>query len=181
MPTKTIVALGNPGTDYTRTRHNVAWLFLGHYQAVRDCSAFTESRKFLAHTTTCNNTLFLMPTTYMNASGDSVIRALTYYKHTPQEHLIVIHDDLDLRLGEYKISRNRGAAGHGGVAHITHMCGTQDYTRLRIGIDNRTDEERAQISGRDYVLGNFSSDERKSLSDLFTILIPLLDDLIIKK
>lgn len=106
------------------------------------------------------------PTTFMNLSGESVGAISSFYKINPAE-ILVVHDDLDIKLGEYKMHFNKGPKVHNGITSIENHLGTSEFWRLRIGIDNRTPELRENISGADYVLGRFNSEERILLDKVF--------------
>lgn len=135
----TIVALGNPGEKYAKTRHNVGWIVLHEIISTQALPAPYASSKFTAEVS--EGVLFgkevgvLFPTTYMNASGVSVQRYLESQKDTSL--LIVVHDEVDLPFGSIKISRGRGAGGHNGVQSIMDTCGTKDFVRIRVGIAQR--------------------------------------------
>ncbi len=146
---KVIVGLGNVGEKYVRTRHNVGFM------AVDVLSAKLGEK---------NNFIFLKPATMMNSSGLAVRKLIENYK-LKTENLYVIHDDLDLILGEYKIQWARGPKVHKGVNSIEDALGTLDFWRVRIGVDNRDPEDR--VSGEKYVLEDFSPDERKEVNLVF--------------
>jgi len=146
---KLIVGLGNPGEKYLKNRHNVGFMFVDYLE---ENKAFTSS----VH--------YLKPQTFMNKSGDEVSRKLNFYKLTPAD-LIVIHDDLDLKLGEYKIQRGKGPKVHNGVNHIEERLGSKDFWRVRLGVDARQQENRQP--GESYVLENFLPTEKEILYLLF--------------
>jgi len=110
-----IAGLGNPGKKYEKTRHNIGF-------RVIDELAKQQSGDFV----------LLKPQTFMNNSGDEVSAKVNFYKIKPAD-LWVVHDDIDLKIGEFKISRNRGSAGHKGVESIIKKLGTKDFNRIRIG------------------------------------------------
>jgi len=98
--------------------------------------------------------LLLKPQTFMNSSGSSVKAAMDYYKISACD-LIVMQDELDIKIGEYKISRDRSSAGHKGIQSIIESLGTKDFTRYRIGIES----ERADMASDSFVLADFSNEE----------------------
>jgi len=171
-----VVALGNPGEKYENTRHNVGWLALDYWLGQ---VSWKENKKFSAQLYEDGQFLFVKPLTFMNDSGLAVQKILAYYKLLPKKLglitkresdlnnvLTVIHDDLDLNFGSYKISTNAGSAGHNGVNSIINHLKTKKFTRLRIGIKNEL--LKVYIPPEKFVLSHFSGDEQKQLSDIFT-------------
>lgn len=165
---KLIVALGNPGEQYLRTRHNAGFLFLDHvvdrygiadYQA-KFKGAFTKG------TIENKDLYFLKPLTYMNLSGNSVKAICQFYKIS-SEDILVIHDDLDVPLGTIKIKKAGSSGGHNGIKSIEQCLGTQNFWRLRIGIDRPPLKEQVA----DYVLSNFTNNEIGHLADLYDLAI----------
>ena len=170
-----IVGLGNPGEQYKNARHNVGWLALDNL--LGDVK-WREDKKFNALTYEDGDFLFVKPLTFMNNSGQAVQKILNYYKLLPKnfglinkkdadlnEVLTVIHDDLDLNFGDYKIATDSGSAGHRGVQSIIDYLKTQKFTRWRIGIKN--DLLRVHIPPDKFVLSPFSGVERERLKELF--------------
>jgi PTH1 family peptidyl-tRNA hydrolase len=144
MAMKLIVGLGNPGERYVKTRHNV-----GHM--VVDALV----KRGLPRDLVAKNT-----GVFMNSSGDAVKRLLEQYGVNTSE-LWVIHDDLDIPLGSYKIQKGKGPKVHYGINSIEETLGTDDFWRVRVGIDNREPDNR--ISGEQYVLQDFKDEEAKIL------------------
>ncbi|MCL5411942.1 MAG: aminoacyl-tRNA hydrolase [Patescibacteria group bacterium] len=140
---KLIVGLGNPGSKYKYTRHNVGFMAIDRLKTISDLS---------------KNTILYTPSTFMNESGKDVNNTATYYKVSP-ENLLVIHDDVDLALGVVKIQKGRSSAGHKGVLSIINSLGTQDFFRIRVGIGR----PESPLSVEDYVLQNFSDLEEPIL------------------
>lgn len=171
-----IVCLGNPGDQYKNSRHNAAWLLVDNL--LGDVK-WQENKKFSALTYQDGDFLFIKPQTFMNESGRSVQSVLNYYKLLPlsfgllkkkdsdlNDCLTVIHDDLDLDFGSYKIATDSTSAGNRGVQSIINYLKTKRFTRLRIGIKNEL--LRTKIPPEKFVLQNFSSEERKKLYELNT-------------
>ncbi len=133
------VGLGNPDPQYLHSRHNIGQHIIDSFVAdtyhtqLRERS-FLKSR--LYHAGHC---YFAVPTTYMNESGLAVAKLLSYYKIAPND-LYVIHDDLDIGVGEYRLQFGRGAAGHHGVESIIDQIHTNQFHRLRLGIGHPTDQ-----------------------------------------
>jgi len=145
---KLIVGLGNPGSKYHLTRHNTGYMFIDY---------------LLKNDLLDNQTKTLKPETYMNSSGNAVYKKLNFYKLT-LGNLLVVHDDLDLRLGEYKLQMARGPKLHNGIKSVEQALGSVDFWRLRLGVDNRDEENRT--SGENYVLEPFKKSELIILKDV---------------
>lgn len=139
---KLVIGLGNPGKKYQNNRHNV-----GH-QVVDKLKAQTSKRKDIVVTKT---------NIFMNDSGSYIGKLISTY-HLEPSALYIIHDDLDLPLGTWKIQYAKGPKVHGGIADIEQKLGTKDFWRIRVGIDNRNPETR--MEGEKYVLENFLPEER---------------------
>ncbi len=161
---KLIIGLGNPENEYRGTRHNAGFEFVDHFQAELQLPAFAMNKKFSAeisegHHTTLGKIILVKPQTFMNNSGSAVRTIISYYNISLSD-IMIVHDDLDIEIGHYKKSSNIRAAGHNGVQSIIDCLGTQEFTRIRIGVEalgGRT--EREQIPGDAYVLQKFSSEE----------------------
>lgn len=161
---KLIVGLGNPGKKYRNTRHNAGFILLDMLALAFNEDKWGSSDKFesliIDHRPTA---ILVKPQTYMNNSGQAVEKLVNFYKvYVPD--LWVIHDDLDLRMGVYKIQQNHGPRLHYGVNSIEEQLGSEAFWRVRIGVDNR--QEGNRIPGEDYVLQNFSSEELATLTRL---------------
>lgn len=142
-----IVGLGNPGIKYVKTRHNVGFMFLDHL-AYDLGFLFREESKFSAEIASKNGVNFMKPLTFMNNSGDAVSKFLSFYKHTDLNTVLVVHDDVDLNVGDARLKQGGGSAGHHGIEDISQKIGN-DFWRLRIGI-GRPQEAAFEIT--DWVL-----------------------------
>jgi len=153
-----VVGLGNPGSDYARTRHNAGFL-LAERLADRWQAAWRIDeglRVRLARSDRDGLRCWLAePLTFMNCSGTAVAALMRYYRVSP-EGLLVLVDDADLPLGELRMRPRGGAGGHHGLESVTEHLGTSDYARLRLGI-GRQPEAGREITG--HVLGRFRRDE----------------------
>ncbi len=165
---KLVVGLGNPGEKYMRTRHNVGFMLL-------DRMADSWEKKFDAKIAKIENSLLVKPETFMNRSGKAVAQLANFYKVSVDD-ICVVHDDLDIRLGEYKIQKGIGPKQHNGVESVETELGDKDFWRVRIGVDNRKEGERE--SGEDYVLAEFSDEERRVVDDVISKAIVQLDDVV---
>lgn len=151
-----IAGLGNPGRKYAWTRHNAGFMVIDH---IADANHVTISRnKFDADFGRGNidgfDAVLLKPMAYMNRSGLPISRMAAFFQ-IPLDHLLVIHDDIDIGYGKIKIKAKGGHGGHNGLRSIIDAVGSGDFPRLRIGIGRP--ETAVDISG--YVLGNFATDE----------------------
>ena len=151
---KMIVGLGNPGKEYKDTRHNVGFLVLDNY--LEDASWKEKfSANYYIDNINGEKVLFVKPLTYMNLSGDAVVQFVNYYD-IELDDILVIHDDLDLPFGKYKLKVNSSAGGHNGIKSIISRLGSQDFARLKVGISH----DRS-IDTKDYVLGSFSKEDKE--------------------
>lgn len=160
-----IVGLGNPGSKYENTRHNVGWLLLDKFAAYSGLK-FSPDKKHKAELARGNfrgKTITLAkPLTYMNLSGESVVSVSHYYKYLPEE-IIIVYDDKDFDLGTFKIKTNGSAAGHNGIKSIISCMNTENFIRFRIGIGPKP--KLMEMSN--FVLANFSKDDFNILNPLF--------------
>ncbi|HLN19362.1 MAG TPA: aminoacyl-tRNA hydrolase [Patescibacteria group bacterium] len=175
---KLIVGLGNPGKKYKKTRHNAGFMTVDRIRGSYNLADFKFNRNFNAEVSKGNfdgkDNILAIPQTFMNESGDSVRTILDFYKLTPKD-LIIIHDDIDLPLGEFKIARFSGSAGHNGVQDIIDKIGTKEFLRVRIGVAN--DKLKNPIDPADFVLQNFSDEELKTLEKISDEIILKLKNL----
>ena len=159
---KVIIGLGNPGKAYEKTKHNVGFMFLdklaqslgiaiekkGHEALVG--TGFYQGRKIL----------LVKPQTFMNLSGKAVWQVIDYYSDQIEE-FIVIYDDMDTELGQFRFKKKGSAGGHNGIKSIISSLNSQEFDRLKIGIgQKKTDAVK-------HVLGDFSSSEQKALEEIF--------------
>lgn len=147
---KLIVGLGNPGEKYKKTRHNVGFMVVDRLSGDEE---WASDKKVL----------LVKPGKFMNKSGDKVARVKNFYK-IDVDDIYVIHDDLDLKLGEYKIQKGIGPKVHNGISSVEERLGDKDFWRVRVGVDNRKGDRR--MSGEDYVLGRFRKKEMEILVEV---------------
>ncbi|MFH0857167.1 MAG: aminoacyl-tRNA hydrolase [Candidatus Magasanikbacteria bacterium] len=167
---KLIVGLGNPGKQYEKTRHNVGFMVLDSLQKElqkNNCDKWILNKKFNAETCEAtvngNKIILAKPMTFMNASGQSV-QLIAHFFKLKHDDIIVIHDEKDLPLGEYKVQTGRGDAGHNGIRSIVEYLGTKDITRYRIGIASKNEKKMEDTS--QFVLGKFGLLEKRKLDTL---------------
>jgi len=164
-----ICGLGNPGKNYVGMRHNLGFKIVDRFAKKKKFVRFKISKKLhsLISTKILNEKKIILakPQTFMNNSGKAVKSLITYYS-LPITNVWIIHDDIDLPLGEIKIVKNRGAAGHKGVQSIIDELGTKNFIRFRIGIKPTTKYKRTEKRIEDFVLEKFNKDERKILKEV---------------
>ena len=176
---KLFIGLGNPGKRYENTRHNVGFIVVDRIQDVNKGNEWGNEKKYRAEI--CNlplkDIMLVKPQTFMNESGLSVYLITSFYK-IKTDDIYVFHDDLDIRLGEYKIQKGIGPELHYGIRSIENSLGSKDFWRVRIGIDNRNPVKR--IDGEEYVLQKFNREERKVLDGLIDKLLDEINNLLVK-
>lgn len=151
-----IVGLGNPGSDYAHTRHNIGFMVIEALQKKLQATNVT-STAFLGECYKAKNHFLLKPLTYMNLSGNSVVKVKNFYKI---DDVVVIHDDLDLPFGALRFKRGGGHGGHNGLKSIDANIG-REYVRVRMGIGKP--EHKGEVAS--YVLSAFRDDEQKVLGE----------------
>jgi PTH1 family peptidyl-tRNA hydrolase len=168
-----IVGLGNPGARHAGNRHNIGFMAAAAIARRWDFSPFRSRFKGLLSEGTIagGKRLLLLPQTFMNASGEAVLAAMSFYKIAPGD-IVVIHDELDLRPGKVRVKKGGGSAGHNGLRSIDALIGP-GYWRVRLGIGHPGD----RMLVLPYVLQNFAADEREwveKLADAVAASLPLL-------
>lgn len=157
-PDKIIIGLGNPGSQYKGTRHNVGYMVVAEL-ALR-YSTGRPNKQFHADCLDVKinnqNVLLFCPTTYMNLSGTAVSEVVRFYKLNPKTDVFVICDDLDLPVAKLRIRESAGSGGQKGLKDIIAKLGTQDFARLRIGIGRPSSTEQVP----NFVLTPFRKDEK---------------------
>ncbi len=160
-----IVGLGNPGSKYWNTRHNVGFAALD--ALAEDLHTKVDRVKFQGLTGQADlngkKALLLKPTTYMNLSGQSVAAAAKFYK-IPPEHILVMFDDISLELGRLRIRKNGSAGGHNGVKSIISSIGSQDFPRIKIGVGAKPHPD---YDLADWVLSVFPYDQREAMAETY--------------
>ena len=156
------VGLGNPGSKYFKTRHNIGFMALERL-ALENGAEFRSKQKLLGQLATIktgkNNLHLLMPDTYMNESGRSIRAALDWFD-IKNEQMLVLVDDMDLPLGRLRYRSKGSAGGHNGLKSTINHLGTQNFSRLRIGIGSPSDiPEERRSKTISHVLGSFTKAE----------------------
>lgn len=159
MSVSLVVGLGNPGSNYERTRHNAGWQVVGEFARRLGCT-WREERSFVgalarAEMPSVGTVLLLRPLTYMNESGKSIASVASYFKINV-DHVVCVYDELTLPLGRIKVSVSGSAGGHNGVASTLAHLG-DGFCRLRLGIGPKLPK---QLDLADFVLAPFTDSER---------------------
>lgn len=161
---KLVIGLGNPGQTYARTYHNAGEMAVtaiaGSTEGFRKPFSVWRGKPFSY--LKVNDVIFMKPTTYMNESGKAIASAMKHFGITEDE-IVIIHDDSDLPLGEYKAEKGRGSAGHNGIKSAIQYLGNQDFWRIRLGV--RTDEG---VKAGDLVLKKIPPRETERLYEVIS-------------
>ncbi|MCJ7554762.1 MAG: aminoacyl-tRNA hydrolase [Ignavibacteriaceae bacterium] len=168
---KCILGIGNPGERYRNTRHNVGFQLLDYFVSVQKLKFKASKFDYYFSEGEIDNKPFVIvkPTTYVNNTGVAIHQCLSFYGIIAQD-LLVLVDDINLSFGEIRLRKSGGDGGHNGLTSIIYHLNTEDFPRLRFGIDN--DFEKGALS--DYVLSQFNDEElgkMNKLSELSSILI----------
>lgn len=168
-----IVGLGNPGEAYRETRHNVGFNIVGSFGKTHGL-AFRHASHLIGDMAQGSvrekKVLLLLPTTFMNSSGDAVRRCIDYYQ-VPLDHMLVVCDDVALPLGTQRMRSKGSCGGHNGLRSIQEHIHTEHYARLRIGVGAPGQHEDMA----DYVLGRFSQEEKKSVEEMSAKALEVLE------
>lgn len=172
---KLVVGLGNPGKEYTNTRHNIGFELLDFIAKKEDYS-FKFDKKFnceIVETSILGEKIFIVkPYSFMNLSGTVVSKLSSFYDIDIND-ILVIQDDLDMEFGKIRIVYDSSSGGHNGIKNINEYLGSQKYTRLKIGISNDKN-----IDTKDYVLGRFSEDEKDKIMHVYSKLDNIIFDFV---
>ncbi|PYY30893.1 aminoacyl-tRNA hydrolase [Paenibacillus illinoisensis] len=157
---KWIVGLGNPGSNYAKTRHNIGFMALDQLASRHGISITQSKCKALIGEGNIGGvkTVLIKPMTFMNLSGESVRAYMDFYK-VSLEDLIVVYDDMDTEIGKVRLRYQGSAGGHNGIKSIIQHTGTQQFNRVRMGI-SRPEPGHAIV---DYVLSTFMKKEKEAL------------------
>lgn len=171
-----VVGLGNPGEKYANTRHNIGFMAADEISRRYNFSAFKNKFDALVAEGQIGGekVLLLKPQTYMNLSGNAVVKAALFYKILP-ENILAVHDDIDLAVGQMKAKRGGGAGGHNGLKSMdSHI--TPEYNRIRVGVGHPAGRG-AEVA--DYVLGNFAKAEQPVIAECLS-LVPEAVEVLLK-
>ena len=174
---KLVVGLGNPGSQYLWTRHNIGFLALDFYFKVSGGSWESKERLGALHGR-IGDTLFIKPQEFYNNSGSVVQRWAQFYK-IPTSDILVICDNFDLEFGKVRFRASGAAGGNNGLKSIDSALQTSDYPRIRIGTGN--DELRNKLGDIDFVLSKFTPEEREHLPKILREVCDKIDEFVQKK
>ncbi|MBD5422946.1 MAG: aminoacyl-tRNA hydrolase [Mycoplasma sp.] len=155
---KLIVGLGNPGLEYERTRHNVGFLVID--EIAKKLNVKLSKERFDSMFYINEDFILMKPNTFMNLSGEAVKKAMDFFKILSKD-ILIIHDDLDIKIGQAKIKISNSSGGHNGVKNIIEKINTAEFYRLKIGI-GRPEKNETSISS--YVLGDFTNEQYDIIS-----------------
>lgn len=161
---KLVVGLGNPGKEYARVRHNLGFMVLD--QLIKE--QWEENKKLKSLIIKTEDTIFAKPQTYMNNSGVAVRAIADYYKIQPED-ITIVYDELDLPLGTVRVRKEGGAAGHRGVESIIEALGTDQFTRVRLGIGP------ASYAPEKFVLDPFTKEEEPAADNMIKQAVESID------
>ena len=174
---KILIGLGNPEKKYEFTRHNAGFMLLDKLQSKWEFPAFEFNKKFNAEISKSKlpllnkeraggEVVLAKPQTFMNLSGTAVKAILDFYKLSPDD-ILVIHDDIDIPLGKYKIATDSSSAGHNGVQNIIDQLGTQKFHRVRIGLGQEKEGALVcRLGVHDFVLEKFTPQELEKIKKI---------------
>ena len=166
---KLVVGLGNPGRKYKATKHNIGFMCLDYY-AKKHKLKFKKDNKFSGETLKIGNLVLLKPHTFMNESGQSVRKIMNFY-NINVEDILIIHDDLDLPLGKTRLREKGSSAGHNGIKSIISNVQTQNFKRVRIGID-----KNPLFETKNYVLSSFNKQEKALIEPILVKVSDIITD-----
>ena len=158
-----IVGLGNPGREYTNTRHNIGFTVIETLAEEENIRVLEKKHKAITGKGVIagQKVILAMPQTYMNLSGESVRELVDYYKIDEKNELIVISDDISLNPGQLRLRKKGSAGGHNGLKNIIAHLGHDEFCRIKMGVG----EKPQGYDLADYVLGHFTQDERKLMEE----------------
>ena len=158
-----IAGLGNPTKEYDNTRHNIGFRLIDELAQKHGITVGSLGHRAIIGKGVINGqkVMLVKPITYMNLSGESIREIADYYKVDVENELIVISDDINLPPGYIRVRPNGSAGGHNGLKNIIKMTGTENFSRVRIGVG----EKPAKMDLADYVLGHFSKEDEIEMKD----------------
>jgi peptidyl-tRNA hydrolase, PTH1 family len=170
-----VIGLGNPGDKYVGNRHNIGFMVLDKYHLTHDFSGWVQKKDLDCELATgqvgSTRVILAKPTTFMNNSGDAAQKLQKFYRIYNQE-TVVVHDELDVDFGTIRTRIGGGSAGHNGIKSLSTQIG-EDYGRIRIGIGPKKPD---QIDSADFVLQDFSGEQRETLPKIVREACSLIDE-----
>jgi PTH1 family peptidyl-tRNA hydrolase len=169
---KLFFGLGNPGKQYQNTRHNLGQMIIDNYVRAQRAAPLRIKSKLNSALVEIDKNIFAISTSFMNESGIALQKVTAFYKFSP-ENIYIIHDDLDLPIGEWRLQFDRGPAGHNGVKSIIENLGTQAFWRIRVGI-GKSEFDNAE----EYVLKPFFKEEKMLISETLDKILTEIENLV---
>jgi len=166
---KLVVGLGNPGKKYSKTKHNIGFISIDYYAKINNIKLKKE-RKFNGKSLKIGNLVLLQPHTFMNNSGISIKAVIDYYDIDIKD-ILVIYDDLDLPLGKTRLREKGSAGGHNGMKSIISHLKTEEFKRVRVGID-----KNPLIETKNYVLSSFNKKEMEIMEPIYGKISDIIND-----
>ena len=166
---KLVVGLGNPGKKYSKTKHNIGFISIDKYISINNLKLKKE-RKFNGKSLKIGDLVLLKPHTFMNNSGESIKAVMNYYD-IDVEDILIIYDDLDLPLGKTRLREKGSSGGHNGIKSIVNHLKTEEFRRVRVGID-----KNPLIETKNYVLGGFSKKELEIMKPVYEKISEIIED-----
>jgi len=169
---KLIVGLGNPGTEYENTRHNMGFFYIDYFANKNNISINKEKFNGLYNEININSdkVILLKPQSYINLSGEVIKKFVDYFKIELQD-ILIISDDLDTELGKYRLRPSGSSGGHNGLKNIELMLNTKDYYRLKVGISNNK-----MIDTKNYVLSKLDQESLTIRDNNKEIICDIIND-----
>ena len=169
---KLIVGLGNPGSEYENTKHNMGFRAIDAFATTKNVKISKNKMNGLHEIININGekVILLKPQLYINLSGDVIKKYVDFYKINIEDILVIV-DDLDTEIGKIKIKYKGSSGGHNGLKNIEQNLKTNEYKRIKIGISNNK-----TIDTKDYVLSNFSKQEKEIIDSKIEEIPKILDD-----
>ena len=160
---KCIIGLGNIGKEYENTRHNMGFVMLDRISKKHGINIEKKMKKYIFGEGNINGqkVCLVKPTTFMNLSGEAIVELMNWYKITPED-IVVIYDDIDIPFGDVRYRLNGSAGTHNGMRNIIAMIKTEEFARIRAGIENRNGEPIPLV---DYVLQRMSKEEIEKIDN----------------
>lgn len=179
---KVIVGLGNPGEKYAKNRHNVGFMVVEELNSKLETlnpkqtlnAKFKLSKRFNSEIVQTNEYILVKPQTFMNDSGVAVAKICQFYKIDLKD-LYIVHDDLDIPLGKYKIQHGKGPQVHNGLLSIEEKIGSDQFFNVRVGVENREVRGNKGVPGVVYSLQDFTAEERAIVEEVIQSICISLD------
>lgn len=181
-----IVGLGNPGPEYRNARHNMGYMALDNLAQKIGISSFSSHKGIalvakgsITKDDKTEKVFLIKPLTFMNRSGIAV-SSLSRYYNIPPQHIIVLHDDMDLTFGRIKVKRGGSAGGHNGIRSIDAELGSPDYYRVRIGVGRPSRTVEQHQEDINWVLGHLPAEQQRKLPSIMDTADEAVEDILFR-